>query len=135
MPTLSSVGDSGNTPCVDQRPTVVLRPKTPHRAAGRRIDPPVSLPKANAQSPAATATADPLLDPPGRRATAASHGFFGVPLTVLVPAGPKANSTVLVLPRMTHPACRSCRTTGPSASSSSSRSAADGTVVGMASTV
>jgi hypothetical protein len=59
MPTLSSVEDSGNTPFIDQWPTVVLRPKTPHRAAGRRIDPPVSLPKANAQSPAAAATADP----------------------------------------------------------------------------
>jgi hypothetical protein len=35
-----------------------------HQAAGKRIDPPVSLPVAPAQSPAATATPDPLDDPP-----------------------------------------------------------------------
>src|SRR5258708_19702429 len=100
MPTLSSVEDSGDPPFVDQWPTVALRPKNPHRAAGRRIDPPVSLPKANAQSPAATATPDPLLDPPGRRATAPSHGFFGGPLTAFLPARPPPNSTVLALPIM-----------------------------------
>lgn len=47
-PMLSSVGDSGNTPAVGQRPTVVLWPKVPQKAAGRRTEPPVSEPIAKA---------------------------------------------------------------------------------------
>jgi hypothetical protein len=42
-----------------------LRPNTPQQAAGVRIDPPVSVPSAKSHSPAATAAAEPLDDPPG----------------------------------------------------------------------
>ena len=44
-----------------------------------RTEPPVSLPMAAAASPAAAATAEPLLEPPGSRCTSASQGFQGVP--------------------------------------------------------
>src|SRR5690606_38143786 len=84
-PTLSRVGASGTAPEVDQKPTVVLKPKMPHRAAGTRTEPPVSLPSAKAHSPAATATAEPLLDPPGRRGTCRSQGLTGVPRTAFTP--------------------------------------------------
>ena len=36
----------------------------PHRAAGTRTEPPVSVPMAMGASPLATATPDPLLEPP-----------------------------------------------------------------------
>ena len=37
----------------------------PHQAAGSRTEPPVSVPMATGASPAATATPDPLDEPPG----------------------------------------------------------------------
>src|SRR3989442_4869861 len=55
------------SPYRDTRPYVGLTPTTPLRAAGWRIDPPVSEPKPREAKPAATATADPPLDPPGTR--------------------------------------------------------------------
>jgi hypothetical protein len=42
-----------------------------------RTEPPVSLPKAKSQAPAAVADADPLDEPPGNRSGA--RGFTGVP--------------------------------------------------------
>ena len=56
---------SGYTPARLTRPTVVFNPVTPHKAEGIRTEPPVSLPSAIGAIPAATATPDPLLDPPG----------------------------------------------------------------------
>ncbi len=52
----------------------------PHHAAGRRTEPPVSVPMAQGASRAATATPEPLLEPPGVRGTSRSHGFHGVPI-------------------------------------------------------
>ncbi len=52
-------------------------PVIPHRAAGWRIDPPVSVPVAAGTRRAATAAADPPEDPPGTRAV--SQGFFTGP--------------------------------------------------------
>ena len=46
-------------------------------AAGTRPDPAVSVPKAKLTSPAATATAEPELDPPG--IIDASNGLVAVP--------------------------------------------------------
>src|SRR5215831_6351384 len=83
---------------------VVLSPTTPHHAAGSRTEPPVSVPIAQGARPAATATPEPLLEPPGVRATAGSHGFHGVPRCWLVPQPPIANSTVCVLPSTISPA-------------------------------
>ena len=87
-PGVSRVGLSGRTPWVLTRPTVVFRPVTPHQAAGSRTEPPVSVPMAQGTSRAATATPEPLLDPPGVRASAASHGLCGVPRCWLVPQPP-----------------------------------------------
>jgi hypothetical protein len=54
-----------------------LNPTTPQQAAGRRTDPPVSVPIAISTSPAATAAADPLDEPPTMRP---GHcGLTGVP--------------------------------------------------------
>src|SRR6516164_10511751 len=86
------------------RPIVVLRPVMPHQDAGTRTEPPVSVPTAQGTNRAATATAEPLLDPPGVRWMALSQGFHGAPRCWLVPQPPKANSTVWVLPRMIMPA-------------------------------
>src|SRR3954471_19994778 len=67
-----------------------------------RTEPPVSLPSATSASSSATATADPLLDPPGIRA--GSSGFTGLPNHGLVPIGIVASSCRLVLPTMRAPA-------------------------------
>src|SRR5439155_24948147 len=89
-PIVSRLGASGQTPSTGTRPCVVLRPVTPQHAAGIRIDPPVSEPSATSASPVATATADPLEEPPGM--SAGSNGFTGVPNQGLVPNGSMASS-------------------------------------------
>ena len=43
-------------------------PTMPHSAAGWRIEPPVSVPSESGANPAATAAAEPPLEPPGTRA-------------------------------------------------------------------
>src|SRR5215472_9930117 len=79
-PGVSSDGASGRMPWQLTRPTVVLRPVRPHHEAGSRTDPPVSVPIAQGAIALATATPEPLLDPPGVRAILLSHGFHGVPM-------------------------------------------------------
>src|SRR4051812_14489074 len=79
----------------------------PQRLAGMRTEPPVSLPRAAGASAAATATPEPLLEPPGARAVVKSHGFHGVPIVWFVPHAPNANSTICVLPSEIMPASRS----------------------------
>src|SRR5437773_4489860 len=103
-PGVSSVVESGSTPKVLMRPTVTFRPTMPHHEAGSRTDPPVSVPIAAGASPAATATPEPLDEPPGVRCTFGSHGLRGVPMWVFVPQPPIANSTVWVLPSTIIPA-------------------------------
>ena len=80
------LGASGHTPVSGIRPQVVLRPVMPQHAAGMRIDPPVSDPYATSASPLATATAEPLEDPPGTRS--GSSGLTGVPKAALIPLIP-----------------------------------------------
>ena len=41
-----------------------MSPAIPQKEAGLRIDPPVSVPSAPITNPAATAVADPVLEPP-----------------------------------------------------------------------
>src|SRR5438128_2900667 len=86
------------------RPAVTLSPTIPFHAAGMRTEPPVSVPIATGARPDATATPEPLDEPPGVRWTFRSHGLRGVPMCVLVPQLPIANSTVWVLPRTIMPA-------------------------------
>src|SRR2546423_15570201 len=103
-PGVSSVVESGSTPKVLIRPTLTLRPTMPHHEAGRRTEPPVSVPIAAGASPAATPTPEPLDEPPGVRCTLASHGFHRVPICVFVPQPPTANSTLCRFPSHITPA-------------------------------
>ncbi len=84
-----------------------MRPVRPHSDAGMRIDPPVSEPMAAGAMPAATATAEPLLEPPATRCVVMSHGFHGAPIGWLRPKPPNANSTMCVLPSGIMPAASS----------------------------
>src|ERR1700716_472884 len=69
------------------------------------MDPPVSEPRARGAMCAATAAADPPLEPPGVRSSA--HGFFVGPKAEFSVDDPMANSSQFVLPTMTAPAaCR-----------------------------
>ena len=63
--TQSSVRHAGTTPAVETTPRLGFSPTMLPSAAGTRPDPAVSVPSENGTSPAATATAEPELDPPG----------------------------------------------------------------------
>src|SRR5437773_98769 len=80
----------------------------PQKDAGWRIDPPVSEPSAAGAIRAATAAADPPLDPPGARSSA--HGLRVGPKAEFSVDEPIANSSQLVLPTTIAPA-RSRRVT------------------------
>jgi hypothetical protein len=77
--TQSSERQAGTTPRVLKRPRVGFSPTMLLKAAGTRPDPAVSVPRAKLTRPAATATAEPELEPPGmwhavRRARARQSG-------------------------------------------------------------
>src|SRR5215510_6019579 len=84
-------------------------PTTPQNAAGWRIEPPVSDPSESGVMPAATATAEPPLDPPGARSR--SQGFRAGPKAQFSVEDPIANSSQMVLPTSTAPALKSRSTT------------------------
>ena len=63
--TQSSVRQAGTTPAVETRPRLGLRPTILLKAAGTRPEPAVSVPSASGAMPAPTASAEPVLDPPG----------------------------------------------------------------------
>ena len=86
------------------RPRVGLRPNSPQCDAGMRIEPPPSLPWAMGTMPAATAAAEPPLDPPGVRV--GSQGLRVGPCSSGSVTAASPNSGVLVLPRMIRPARR-----------------------------
>src|SRR5204863_6604226 len=90
------------SPKRETRPYVGLKPKMPHSAAGCRTDPPVSDPSASGAMLAATATALPLDDPPGVRAT--SHGLRVGPKAEFSDELPIANSSMLPMPTTMAPA-------------------------------
>src|SRR5512133_2714808 len=73
-PAWSKVGASGKTPSSGTSPKVGLKPTTAQQAAGMRIDPPDSVPSAASAKPAASAAAEPPLDPPAVRPGAAGFG-------------------------------------------------------------
>ncbi|MNV43261.1 hypothetical protein D3C71_1349700 [compost metagenome] len=62
-PAVSAVSDIGMMPERLTRPKVGRMPTVPVTLAGERMDPVVSVPSANGANRAATAAADPLLDP------------------------------------------------------------------------
>src|SRR5262245_11521325 len=99
----------GITPARLIKPTVGFSPTIPHIEDGEMIEPSVSVPTAAAQRLAATATADPELDPDGFRSS--TYGFRVCPprpLQPLIEREPRkfAHSLRFVLPRMTAPALR-----------------------------
>src|SRR5260370_40634255 len=96
------VHDNGITPARRPRPYVGLSPTTPQQAAGRRIEPPVSLPMAPATRPAATAAAEPLDEPPD--AWPAPHRFCTAPWCPVSPDRPIASSVMVSLPGRSGPA-------------------------------
>src|SRR5580698_10537245 len=90
-------------------PTVGLMPTRPLIEAGETIEPSVSVPTATAHRLAASAAAEPELEPDGLRSSA--YGFRvwpPRPLQPLVECWPRklAHSLRLVLPSRTAPAAR-----------------------------
>src|SRR5207245_8918865 len=80
-PTVSCVTEIGITPARLVSPTVGLIPNTPLTPAGQMIDPSVSVPIDTVTRFAATAIAEPELDPHGVRLSA--QGFRACPLGAL----------------------------------------------------
>src|SRR5215470_77680 len=97
------------TPQRETRPYVGLTPVTPQNEAGRRIEPPVSVPSDAAHERTATAAAEPPDDPPGT--TSPFQGLRVVPSCEFSVDEPIANSSQLSLPTMTAPAARRRATT------------------------
>ena len=75
--TVSIVQASGTTLWLLTRPMVGRMPTIPFTDDGRRIEPPVSVPRAPRQARAATAAPEPPLDPAGKRS--GFQGFRQVP--------------------------------------------------------
>src|SRR5688572_776640 len=92
----------------------------PQADEGKRIDPPVSVPMAAKQSPAAAATPEPLDDAPGQRFR--FQGLSGTSNDGLYPT--TAPSVRFSFPSSTAPASRSFATTVPSSSGTKDFSAA-----------
>ena len=72
-PTVSKLGASGKTPSVGTTPHVGLKPTIPQHAAGRRIDPALSVPSADLAEPGRERGAVPPLEPPGIRRVERVH--------------------------------------------------------------
>ena len=87
------------------RPYVGSTPTTPQNAAGWRMDPPVSVPSVATAKPAATAAAEPPLEPPGTRSSA--RGLRTGPYAEFSFDEPIANSSQFSLPSSTAPAASS----------------------------
>src|SRR4051794_25237140 len=73
-PTWSKVEARGKQPAVGTSPNVGLKPTVPQQADGALIDPAVSEPSAASAIPAASAAAEPPLDPPAMRPGATGFG-------------------------------------------------------------
>src|SRR5690625_4723402 len=73
------------------------------------MDPPVSVANAKGASEAATAAAEPPLEPPGTRPR--SHGLRVVLRAEYSVEDPRANSSIFVLPKIGIPAAFKCVTT------------------------
>src|SRR5882757_7183493 len=95
----------------EQRPYVGFMPTVAVKAAGWRIDPPVSVAVAPMHSSAATAEADPPEDPPGTSEVlepSRRQGLTTGPKHEVSFDEPIANSSLLSLPSRTAPSRQSC---------------------------
>ena len=113
-PAVSCVCEIGMMPARLTSPTVGLIPTMPPTCDGLMIDPSVSVPIATAARLAATATAEPELDPLGFLSSA--YGLRVSPPRALHPlvaceSRMFAHSLRFVLPRRTAPASRRRATT------------------------
>src|SRR6478609_9968640 len=90
-------------------PSPCLNPTTPLHAAGMRVDPPPSVATAIGTRPAATATADPPLEPPELRS--ARQALRVRPNNGACVRHCWPNSGVVVLPTTMAPACFNLATT------------------------
>ena len=86
------------------RPYGGLNPVTPQNEDGIRIDPPMSEPVARVVVPAASAAAEPPLEPPGEYAVC--HGLRVTPHSFDQVTGAQLNSGVVVLACTMPPASR-----------------------------
>ena len=89
-------------------------PTVPVKAAGWRIEPPVSVPVAPRHKCAATAAAEPPEEPPGTSGVFAPlrrHGEVTGPKYDVSFDEPMANSSLLVLPSSTAPSRHRCAVT------------------------
>src|SRR5437763_7110318 len=91
MPIWSRPDANATNPYRDTRPYVGFTPTTPQSAAGWRTLPPVSEPRAAGSIRAATAAAEPPLEPPGTRVV--SHGLCVGPTEECSHDEPIANSS------------------------------------------
>src|SRR5271155_6146587 len=89
-------------PYLDTRPYVGIMAGMPQYAPGCRMEPPLSVPSKTTDRPAATAAAEPPLEPPGTRSGDA--GFRTGPYAEFSFELPMANSSQFVFPRITAPA-------------------------------
>src|SRR5262245_64337676 len=94
------------------RPWLGFIPTRPLNEAGMRVDPPPSLAVATGTRPAATAAADPPLDPPGVRSV--FHGLRVTPHAFVLVKLRVPNSGAAVLPTGMAPAARRRATCGES---------------------
>src|ERR1700756_1229582 len=99
-------GSIGYTPRNETKPWVVFSPTMPQQAAGTRMEPAVSVPKATSATPLCTATALPDEEPPGIRFRNLLVRFLGIPKYSFIPVTPTANSSRFVLPTTTTPFSR-----------------------------
>ena len=84
-------------------------PTRPHTPEGRRMEPPVSVPREAREVALATEAAEPPLEPQQNRA--GSQGLWAAPNIGESVVAPWANSCMTVFPMMTAPAAFSRRTT------------------------
>ena len=94
------------------RPKLGFTPTRPQKAAGMRMDPPASVPTCKGPKQAAPAAPAPLLLPPTVRSR--FQGLRVMPCSGQSPGDFQPNSVVVVLPRITAPACFSPSTAGAS---------------------
>src|SRR3954453_17897453 len=95
-------------PCRLTRPYVGRRPLIPLNDDGHTIEPQVSVPIANAASPAETMAPEPEDEPHVQQPS--FHGFFAAPLIEADAKRypmPPASSIIAALPSSTAPACSS----------------------------
>ena len=95
-------------PRMDSRSWVGFSPATPQNDEGMRIDPAVSVPRVRGTLRAATAAADPPLDPPASRA--GSHGLCIGPHAEMWPVALAASSCMFAFPMTIAPAARKLAT-------------------------